>query len=283
MTIRQALAQAVGALQAAGIPDPRTDAALLLADVTGIPPMELLLHGQQALTSPQERRISPLLLSRASRKPLQYLLGTQHFYGLSLAVDERALIPRPETEILCELALGLLRAVESPKVLDVCTGSGAIALAVKAQCPAASVTATDISEDALALARENARRHEASIRFLPGDLFAPVEGETFDCILSNPPYIESAACLSLQPEVRFEPLLALDGGADGLDFYRRIAREAAAHLNPQGVLCLEIGDTQGEAVRALLEAQGRYRQISIHRDLNGSQRVVTAHAASFPT
>ncbi len=283
MTIREALPQAVSALEAAGIPDPRTDAALLLADVTGLSPMELSLQGTQALTPWQGRRFSSLLLSRASRKPLQYLLGTQGFYGLSLAVDQRALIPRPETEILCELALGLLRGMESPKVLDLCTGSGAIALAIQRQCPSATMTATDLSGEALALARENAHRCQAPIRFLAGDLFAPVAGETFDCIVSNPPYIETEACRALQAEVLFEPLMALDGGADGLAFYRRIAKEAAQHLRPGGVLCLEIGDTQGEAVGALLEAEGRYQNVSIHRDLNGLQRVVVAYAALLPT
>lgn len=283
MTIRQALTQATDALEHAHVPDPSRDAALLLADVTGMPSLELFLHGQQALTSQQEQRFASLLLSRTSRKPLQYLLGIQYFYGLPFAVDERVLIPRPETEILCELTLKLLRNTSSLKILDLCTGSGAIAVVMKREIPIASVTATDISGDALVVAASNAMRNNASIRFLKGDLFDPIAGERFDCILSNPPYIETCVCHTLQAEVQFEPILALDGGADGLDYYRRIARNAASHLNPGGLLCMEIGDTQAEAVYNLLSIEGQFESIEIHKDLGRFDRVVIAHAASFPT
>ncbi len=282
MTIQQALRQAASALQQASVPDANTDAAWLLADATGLPRMELPLHGGQALTPQQEQRFSSLLLSRCSRRPLQYLLGVQHFYGLPFAVDARVLIPRPETETLCELALAFVKTLPNPQVLDLCTGSGCIAVAIRRQCPAARVTAADISAQALALARQNADANDCDdIRFLQGDLLAAVAGEAFDCIVCNPPYIQSEACKTLQPEVLFEPVLALDGGADGLAFYRRIAGEAASHLRPGGLMALEIGDAQGEAVCGLLVACG-WETITLHRDLGGLTRVVTA-CGSTPT
>ncbi len=270
-------------LTSAGVPDPQTDARLLLAHVTELPPVELLLHGTQGLTPEQEQRFSSLLLSRASRMPLQYLLGTLCFYGLPFRVDERALIPRPETEILCETALAFMQALPAPWVLDLCTGSGAIAVTIKHECPGAEVTASDISPNALALARENARLNRAEVRFVAGDLFAPVAGERFHCIVSNPPYIESIACSSLQPEVLREPLLALDGGTDGLHFYRRIAAEAFDHLYPGGLLCLEIGDTQAKSVCELLAEQFPCERIAVLADLCGLPRVVCAYALSSPT
>ncbi|MCL1855305.1 MAG: peptide chain release factor N(5)-glutamine methyltransferase [Clostridia bacterium] len=277
MRICHALSQAIGTLEAAQIPDPSTDAARLLAAVVGLQPMELSIHGNKTLTQRQERRLSTLLLQRASRKPLQYVLGTQHFYGLPFTVNKYVLIPRPETETLCELALSFMRNTAAfPKVLDLCTGSGAIAVVVKHECPEAEVTAVDTSRDALRVARRNACDNQAAIRFLQGDLLAPIAGERFHCILSNPPYVERKLLQTLQDEVLFEPAIALDGGADGMDFYRRIAREAPLHLYPGGLLGLEIGDGQGDAVCALLARQHCFTSITRHRDLQGVERVVLA-------
>lgn len=226
-----------------------------------------------------------LLLSRASRKPLQYLLGQQCFYGLDFDVDERVLIPRPETETLCEIALAFLRAhpAPAPRALDLCTGSGAIAITLKHLRPAAQVTATDISPDALAVAAHNAAQNQAEVTFLQGDLFAPLKGQCFECIVSNPPYIEKDICPTLQPEVLMEPVLALDGGADGLDFYRAIVNAAVDHLTPGGLLAMEIGEAQGQAVCGLILAQGGYHAPTIHQDLCGKDRVVCAYAGSLPT
>lgn len=277
MLIRQALIHAIGVLEAAQIPDPPTDAARLLAAVVGLQTMELTFHGNEALTQEQERRLTSFLFLRVSRKPLQYVLGIQHFYGLPFAVNEHVLIPRPETETLCELALSFARkAAVSLKVLDLCTGSGAIAVAVKHECPSMEVTAVDISWDALRLAEQNARHNQVSVRFLQGDLFAPVTGERFDCILSNPPYVERGLLKTLQDEVLFEPAIALDGGTDGLDFYRRIAEEAPRHLHPGGLLGMEIGDGQGAAVCALLARRHCFDSVTRHRDLRGVERVVFA-------
>lgn len=285
MTTREATRYVTEALTAAGVPDPHADAALLLSHVTGLPRLELSLAPSNILTREQEQRLSSLLFSRASREPLQYLLGEQCFFGLDFLVDSRALIPRPETEILCEIALHFLKArtTPAPQVLDLCTGSGAIAITLKHECPSSDVTATDLSPEALSLAQENAARLGASVQFLQGDLFAPIGNKRYDLIASNPPYIESETCKTLQPEVLREPPMALDGGVDGLTFYRAIARQAANHLLPGGLLCMEIGDTQGQAVCALLQAENTYTLPIIHQDLQGKDRVVCAHAASFPT
>lgn len=283
MTIRQAMFSARHALQEAGVPDPAQDAELLVSHVTGMPRLEARLNGNRPLTPQQEQRFSSLLLSRTRREPLQYLLGEQCFFGLDLAVDPRVLIPRQETETLCELGLSHLLALPRPSALDLCTGSGAIAVTLKHACPSASVTGTDLSEDALGVAGSNAERNRVSVRFLPGDLFLPVENERFDLILSNPPYIPSGECGALQPEVLYEPRMALDGGPDGLSFYRRIVAEAPAHLTASGMLAMETGDGQARTVAELLCQSGRYREIRIHRDLYGHERVTSALAAAGPT
>lgn len=275
MTIRQALQSAAHTLEAAGVPDARTDAEWLLAHVTGQSRMELRLAASTELTRQQERRFSSLLLSRAQRCPLQYLLGTQDFYGLSIAVDERALIPRQETEELCQWGLSLLESLSSPCALDLCTGSGAIAIALKRNCSRAQVYASDLSIPALSLARENARANGAEIRFFQGDLWEPLAGLRFDLIVSNPPYIPSAECGTLQAEVLREPRMALDGGPDGLAFYRRIAEGAAAHLNPGGWLLLEVGQGEAADVVRLLTAAG-LADGTVRSDIYGVARMVGA-------
>ena len=217
------------------------------------------------------------MLHRAKREPLQYLLGEQWFYGLPYFVDNRVLIPRQETESLCEIGIQHLKTLPAPAALDLCTGSGAIAVTLKHNCPHAAVSAADLSPDALAVAKENARRHQAEISFFQGDLLEPLNGCTFDLILSNPPYIETETCKTLQTEVLQEPRMALDGGDDGLDFYRRIAAEAHLHLNTGGMLAMEVGSTQAEAVSALLAAKNAYHNIAIFRDLYGLERIVKAY------
>ena len=197
-------------------------------------------------------------------------------------MDSRVLIPRQETETLCELGLAHLHGIRAPRVLDLCTGSGALAVAIKTECPRAEVTAADLSADALDVAMENARRNGADVRFLQGDLFAPVAGERFDLVVSNPPYIPSADCDTLQPEVRREPRMALDGGNDGLCFYRRIVAEAPAHLTTGGMLAVEVGDGQAAAVAALFASAG-LTGTAVHNDLYGMARVVCALAADQPT
>ena len=269
-TVLDALKEAEKRLTA--IPDPRLDAEYLLAEVLGVSRLSMLLDKGRELTAEEAAAYDALISRREKREPLQYILGSQSFMGFSFKTDRRALIPRFDTEALCEEALKYIRP--GGRTLDLCTGSGALAIAIKKLRPGAEVTASDVSRDALALARENAQTLDAAVRFVQGDLFAPLAGERFDVIVSNPPYIPEELRGKLQAEVEKEPALALFAGKDGLDFYRRIAAEAPEHLTPAGRLCLETGDGQGEAVKALLK-EG-FSDIQIISDLNGLPRVVSA-------
>lgn len=270
MTVLDALKWAEGELRA--IPDPRLDAEYLLAAVLDMPRLQLLVSKRRELADAERETYTRLVARRRSREPLQYILGSQPFMGFSFRTDPRALIPRNDTEALCEQAL--LRLRPGSRVLDVCTGTGAIAIALKKLCPGALVTASDISAGALSLARENAEALGADVRFLEGDLFAPVKGERFDVIVSNPPYIPDTLRGQLQAEVEREPALALFAGADGLDFYRRIAAEAPAHLAPGGWLLMEVGDGEMDAVTALLTPD--FDPPLRLNDLNGLPRVIAA-------
>jgi len=281
MTIREAITQAASLLQNAQIPDPRTDAEIILSHVTGLDRLNMLMLGTTELTPEQEQRFSSLLLSRTKREPLQYLLGEQFFYGLRFEVDSRVLIPRQETEELCQWGICHLRSLkkEGLAALDLCTGSGAIAVTLKHECPQVTVTASDLSRDALSLARRNAQLNGTDVCFLQGDLWEPVAGMTFDLILSNPPYIPTEDCSALQAEVMREPRMALDGGMDGLDFYRRIADQAAAHLKPGGLLAVELGIGEADAVAKLFENAGLTGTV-IRKDLYGVARMVGARRRS---
>ncbi len=279
MTIKQAILQAAEAFEKAGVPDPRIDAELILCHLTGLNRMSMLMQGATELTSEQEQRFSSLLLSRTQRKPLQYLLGTQYFYGLPFQVDSRVLIPRQETETLCEWGILHLQKLKAPRALDLCTGSGAIAVTLKHECPHADMTAADLSTDALAVASSNAELNHTDIRFVQGDLWEPVQNETFDLILSNPPYIPTPECETLQQEVMQEPRMALDGGADGLDFYRRIADGALPRLSPDGLIAVEVGMGEARDVAALFEAAGLC-DVQIINDLYGVERIVSARRRS---
>ena len=270
ITVLEALKAAEARLSE--IPDPRLDAEWLLSEVLGVSRLEMLLNKRRELTEREAAAYETLLARREQREPLQYILGSQSFMGFSLKTDSRALIPRNDTEALCEEALKYIRP--GGRVLDLCTGSGALAVAIKKLCPGADVIAADVSEAALSLARENAQRLGADVRFVGGDLFSPLTGERFDAIVSNPPYIPEDLRGRLQAEMEREPALALFAGPDGLDFYRRIAREAPAYLLPGGRLCVEIGDGQKEAVQALLKE--RFEDIRVLNDMNGLPRVISA-------
>lgn len=196
--------------------------------------------------------------------------------GLDIRCDGRALIPRPETELLAERAVRLSMTKPGLTVLDLCTGTGCIAVALAKLGRFSAVAASDISADALDLAEENAAAHGVHVDFINSDLFDRLSGRRFDVIVSNPPYIARAELEDLMPEVRdHDPVTALDGGPDGLSFYRRIAAEAGAHLSPGGCLLLEIGAGQGKAVRSLLEEAG-FADVRIEKDYSGRDRVVTA-------
>lgn len=265
------LNEAAAQLTAAGASDAALDAQWLLAHCLRMPRLRLLMALEEAVPGDTARAYRALVARRAAHEPLQYVLGEADFMGHTFRVDSRVLIPRADTETLCEAAIARLQVGGS--ALEIGAGSGAVAISVALACPAARVAAVDISGDALAVARANGARLGAGVRWAQGDLLAPFAGERFDVILSNPPYIESGALLTLQREVRREPQLALDGGADGLDFYRRILRVLPEHLCEGGALLLEVGDGQAVAVSAMMEEH--FAKIDTLRDLAGLARVVT--------
>ena len=237
MNSRALIDRAARQLTRAGVADARVDASLLLERVTGIPPLSLRMGCE--VDDAAEQPFLMLLERRLAREPLQYILGDQPFCGRIFRVDSRVLIPRPETELLAELAIDWLRhsGKASPRVLDLCCGSGCIGLTAALECPDARVTLADLSDDALAVARANAETLGAAADIRQSDLFDALTGP-WDLIVSNPPYIPTADCGALQTEVLREPMLALDGGADGLTLYRRIAAQAKSRLTEGGRLML---------------------------------------------
>jgi release factor glutamine methyltransferase len=257
-------------LDAAGVPTPRVDAEHLVAHVLGLSRSELYASDRE-LADEESARLGVLAARRRAREPLAYVLGEWGFRRLTLAVDRRVLVPRPETEAVVERCLTRLAGLESPCVADVGTGSGAIALALADECPGARVTAVDVSEDALALARENAERTGLGgrVELVPGDLLAGLAGP-FDLVVSNPPYVPQREYEALQPEIRlWEPIEAVVG--EGV--WEAIARDARAVLRAGGWLVLECGDGQAAAVAAGLAALG-YENIEATPDLAGRDRVV---------
>lgn len=258
-------------IQAAGI-DP-VDTELLLAEALGRSRSWLYAHPEAAVPAPARARFEALLARRQAGEPVAYLLGRQGFWSLELEVSPATLIPRPETELLVELALARLPAGQSLRVADLGTGSGAIALALARERPQAHVVATDASAEALTVARRNAARLGLGrVEFRDGDWLVPLAQERFDLIASNPPYIEQDDPHLAQGDLRFEPPAALASGADGLDAIRVIVRDAGRHLHPGGWLLLEHGWNQGPAVRVLLEAAG-FSEVATERDLEGRDRV----------
>ncbi|MBT9152970.1 MAG: Release factor glutamine methyltransferase [Firmicutes bacterium] len=268
-----------GRLALAAISDPEWQGELLLCEALGITRAEFLMNPQKEITPAQGEHYAVLIRALAEGMPLQYLCGRTEFYGRKFIVTPAVLIPRADTETLVEVALTKIDALSPHRaggvfVLDLCTGSGCVGLTLAAERPFGRYTLTDISSSALGVAEENAKLLGLNSRaeFLAGDLFAPVHGRRFDLIVSNPPYIPTAEIRQLDRFVQREPHLALDGGSDGLDFYRAIIASAARYLTPRGCLALEIGSTQGESVAAIFVAHG-FRGVTLTRDLAGRDRV----------
>ncbi len=266
------------ALARAGVESARLDAELLLACAAGVTRLGVLT-GLRDLTPLARARFEELLARRLAREPLAYIVGRKEFFSLEFEVTPDVLIPRPETETLVAGALGFLASRPGSVVLDLGTGSGAIAVAVAVSAPLARVVATDVCPGAIEVARRNALRHDCSerIELRLGDCFEPVRsGEKFDLIVSNPPYIEESAFAGLEPElVRYEPRIAVAGGADGLDFYRRIAARAPDLLPSGREAMVEVGAGQADRVAALFVASGAHKVETI-TDLGGIERVVRA-------
>ena len=277
MTPRELLKLMAADMRDAGVPDAEIDASLLLSHITGQNPMNLRLDSWSQVSLADEEKLRVLCEKRKTRTPLQYLTGVQSFLGRDFYVDERVLIPRPETELLAERAIALLREEKyPPTALDLCCGSGCLAVSMALGDPRAQVHAADLSEGALAVTKLNAERLHARVTLHQGDLFDAVSiHQIYHVIVSNPPYIPAADCLELQEEVRREPLMALDGGTDGYDFYRRIAMDAPWFLQPGGTLLMEVGYGQAERVMALCKDAG-LTPIAIHQDYQHIDRMVEA-------
>lgn len=286
-TITLLMGKSAAFLKGKGSATPRLDAELLLAEVLGMDRVDLYVNFDQPLNPGEIDRYRELIRRRGRGEPVAYILGRANFHNLTLKVAPTVLVPRPETEHAVEAALAILKgrdwSAAPPRVLDVGTGSGAIALAVAAAFPDAEVTAVDASEAALELAAENARGAalESRVTFSRSDLFDGLDPlDTFDIIISNPPYIAAAEWDSLPVDVRgYEPREALDGGEDGLDFYRCIVAEAHQLLKPGGSIILEIGYRQAAEVTRLLIDADRYRDLAVTQDYAGHDRVVVAQRA----
>ena len=260
--------------QERGLRSPRLDAELLLAKVVDKDRVGLYTHYDQPLTKPELALYRELIQRRLAGESVAYLVGRQEFWSLPFQVDARVLVPRPETEGVVEAVLALLEGRTAPRVADIGTGSGAIAVAVAHERPDAQVVAVDRSPDALAVAQANAAANGVTIELLEGDLLAPLAGRgPFDVIASNPPYIPDGEYATLPPEVQREPRSALLGGKDGLDLVRRLVAGAPGLLGDAGALVLEVGMGQAQVVAALAPAAG-YRAAEVRRDLAGIERVV---------
>lgn len=284
MTYREARKRAAERLKNAGIENEIAESEFLLESACRIDLNFYLLHQNEEMTPGQEESFSELLARRCRRIPLQHLTGEQEFMRLPFFVNAHVLIPRQDTELLAEEALRLLRSREGsfgsaddsikPRVLDLCTGSGCIAVSLKSFCPEADVTGSDISAEALSTAQRNAQRNGTDVTFVQSDLFSEIGGR-FHMIVSNPPYIPSGVIPTLMPEVRdHEPLSALDGREDGLYFYRKIIALADEYLLQGGYLLFEIGYDQGQTVSDLMLIND-FTEIRVLRDLQGLDRVVT--------
>ena len=271
MTRRSALAAASKRLMLSEASDAQLDALLMLAHVCGIGRVSLSVSLDEPMTAEECARYEAFVQLRESGMPLQYVLSEAYFMGHTFFVDARVLIPRWDTELLCEAAIARIGA-SAVRVLDIGTGSGALAISISLACPNAEVFALDYSADALRVAERNAQALGARVHLIQSDLYASLAEERFHVIVSNPPYIPTGVLPSLQKEVQKEPMLALDGGTDGLSFYRRIIAELPQHLLPGGSLLLETGTGQASAVAARLE--GLFQFITIERDLNHLERAV---------
>ncbi len=274
MTASEWFIRAVKRLEESGDPDARMDARLFLSNALGCELYELGTRLRHALDERALARLEEMLKRREAGEPEQYIEGEAWFMGMRFLVDERALIPRADTEHLCEAALEEITNKTAPTVLDMCTGSGCLAVAIAKKRPDALVAASDISEAALALAAENARQAGVKITFVLSDGFNSIPNRQFDLIVCNPPYLSAQDMLELQREVACEPSLALYGGEDGLDFYRRFATEMKPCLKTDSATLYEIGYGQADEVEAVFRSACPRAQINRLKDYHGIERII---------
>jgi release factor glutamine methyltransferase len=282
-TLRSAMLRGVGFLRDAGIDSAQIDAEVLLQHVLGIEKAQLYSALDEPLSAGHRLQFQEMLDRRMRREPVAYITGRKEFWSLEFVVTPKALIPRPETELLVEVALHRLKntASRTPNVLDLGTGSGIIGVCLAKERLEANILAVDIASSALEVARINSRRHGVSERIdlIHGDLFAALAAEKrlFDLIVSNPPYIRTGELSLLAPEIsQWEPMTALDGGRDGIEYYRRIIGEAHEHLAPESSIVLEIGADMAPVVTELFARSGGYGPASVYQDYAGKDRVIAA-------
>lgn len=259
-----------------GVESPRLDAEVLLSHILGKERIYLYVHFDEPLQADEMAQYKDAIKKRIARMPVAYIIGYKEFMGLEFNVSPAVLIPRPDTEILVEAVIERFKEKESVSFVDIGTGSGAIVLSLLANLPQAVGATVDISEAAIAVAKDNAEKFGVSdrVNFFHGDVYSPVKDQVFDAIISNPPYIPDADIEGLQPEVKCEPHGALAGGTDGLDFYRKLIREGVNLLKSGGFMAFEVGIHQAAAVAKLAEAFSELGEVSILKDYGGIERVV---------
>ncbi|MBO5479393.1 MAG: peptide chain release factor N(5)-glutamine methyltransferase [Clostridia bacterium] len=276
MTIEENLKIAIQSLKEKLIEEPMLKARLLLCYILGVEKEYLMIHSKDVLESEKEEAYKNAIQKLIQGYPLQYITNHQEFMKLDFYVDENVLIPRADTEVTVEEVISYCKNKKSLKILDLCTGSGAIAISLKKYIPNCEITAVDISKESLEIAKKNAiKNNTPNINWILSDLFEKIEGK-FDVIVSNPPYIKKEVILTLDKQVQKEPKLALDGGVDGLDFYRKIIQNAPMYLEKDGVIFLEIGYDQKEEVTNILNETNEYEDIECKKDLAGNDRMVQA-------
>lgn len=276
MTIREALNQAVIMLKNEDIESPKNKARMLLQTTLKKSREYLMIYDTKEMTPLEREQYIRNIKRLIAGEPLQYITGKQEFMKLNFLVTKDVLIPRADTEILVEEVIEKAQNIPNPVILDLCTGSGAIAVSIAKYIKNSKIYAVDISPKAIEIAKKNAELNgvKNNIEFIQSDLFTKIKNQKFDIIVSNPPYIETKVIKTLSKEVQNEPKIALDGGEDGLDFYRRISENAYRYLNRQGYLCLEIGYNQKYTVQKILEEQKRYINIYCKKDLCENDRVI---------
>lgn len=249
---------------------------ILLSTFMDKPKEYLIIHAEEELNKEIDKKYIDAIYQIANGYPLQYITNHQEFMKLNFFVNESVLIPRQDTEILVEEVIELAKGRESVKILDLCTGSGVIGISIAKYLPNAKVTLTDISKEALQVAKINAEKNKVEVAMIESDLFERISKDRFDIIVSNPPYIETDVIRTLDKQVQKEPILALDGGKDGLEIYRRIVKQAYEYIHQDGYLCLEIGYNQKETVTNLLRQTDKYTDIISKKDLASQDRIIIA-------
>lgn len=274
LTIKQTLTKGTIMLKNSNIESPKLKARLLLQYILKKSRQYLIVYDNQEVDKKAQWEYFVNIEKLTKGMPLQHITHTQEFMKMDFYVDENVLIPRPDTEILVEETIKIAQTMERPKILDLCTGSGAIAISLKKYIPSAQVYAVDISKKALEIAKKNAHRLETEVKFIESNLFEKIKNEKFDIIVSNPPYIKKSDINYLSQEVQKEPQIALDGGYDGLEFYRKISYQAIDYLKFGSYLCFEIGYDQKEEVLEILKGIEHYTKTYCKKDLCGNDRVV---------